>query len=200
MRLRVVVFSVPVIFMFLSNIVPYEKMSWNIPEYSKPFPEYLKPPEDAELFRYTNFNHKYEPPNFIGVEYEVNEPYPAQKIRDFLTKELEDVGFSMLDFDLEFPTMQFSRWGGRFSRKFGSLENPSPGDFTTWVAYWIRETDNVLLKVHLWCYEQKTRVTIETSRPVGWSRRAIKLRHQIQFYKLHFVTCGKGCCNQYHQC
>lgn len=41
----------------------------------------------------------------------------------------------------------------------------------------------MLLRVYLWCYDQKTQVTIEASHPVGWSRRAIKLRHQIQFYK-----------------
>ena len=29
---------------------------------------------------------------------------------------------------------------------------------------------------------QKTDVAVEANRTVGWSRRAIKLRHQIQFY------------------
>jgi hypothetical protein len=179
-RLRATVLIVPMMLMFLAYIVPVEKMTWCAPVYSKPFPKHLEPPEGARLLSY---EPTYDPPHFLGVNFEVNEPYPAKETLAFLSKQFESTGFSKLDYELRFPTIPSSHLEGWFVRKDVSLENPSPEDFVRWEGYWIRETDNIILKAVLLCYDQKTQVYIESSHPVGWSRRAIKLRHQIQFYK-----------------
>jgi len=185
LRLRMAVFFVPITFMLLSYFAPYQKMIIPALVYPDTFPSYLEPPEGAELLSLPHYynNYQYDPPDFVAVYYEVDEPYPALRVFEYLAERFEDAGFSKLDYRLEFPETPSSPLGKWLVRNDISIEGPTEEDFVTWEGYWLREKDSMLLRVHLWCYDQTTQVTIEANHPVGWSSRSIKLRHQIQFYR-----------------
>jgi hypothetical protein len=184
MRLRVVVLIVPVIFAFLAYIVPFQKRCWVSPEYSKPFPEYLEPPAGAELGSFHHpLRYKYDPPRFIGITYDVNESYPSSNTLEFLGAAFADAGFLRLEYDLDAPRGRSGHW---MIWAQGSTPPPAslPEDVAaSWNAYWMREADTMVLDVRLFCYGQGTNVTVTASHPVGWSRRAIELRHRIQYYR-----------------
>ena len=174
---RVAVLIVPLIFMFLAYVSVVRRPS-SVPLYSNLFPKYLETHEYAGVALDLSDPTIYDDQDFFEVSFDVNEPYPCHETLAFLSNQFESTGFSKLSHELESPNTP-SVW---FVPSGVSNEKPSPTDLATWEGDWIHETNNIILKVSIYRYMQKTDVNIDASRTVGWSRRAIKLRHQIQFY------------------
>jgi len=130
---------------------------WYLYKYNKPapykpnpirpqdFPEILIPPDGAVSIDYSSPSNSDLPPHTYSLSFQVHDPYPSDKTRNFIEEHLRSKGWKRLNYDLmnphvptEYPPILYD-----LLQATNSLEKYKKEDdkYITWMEDWVNEQE-----------------------------------------------------------